>query len=128
MASTLRKIAISTGGGDAPGLNAVIRAVALTALERGMEAWGIAHGYRGLLAHDAELSVMADTEARVDRLCELNVVEQVGNVARTTIVQDAWRRGQPLELHGWIYGLKDGLLRDLNVPVAPLRDRDVNAR
>ena len=79
-------------------------------------------------AHDAELSVMADTEARVDRLCELNVVEQVGNVARTTIVQDAWRRGQPLELHGWIYGLKDGLLRDLNVPVAPLRDRDVNAR
>lgn len=50
---------------------------------------------------------------RVDRLCELNVVEQVANVAQTTIVRDAWERGQPLWVHGWIYGLKDGLLRDL---------------
>src|SRR5262245_17710650 len=53
MASDIRKIAISTGGGDAPGLNAVIRAVTLAALERGMEVWGITHGYRGLLEPEA---------------------------------------------------------------------------
>ncbi len=54
-------------------------------------------------------------EEKIDRLCELNVVEQVRNVARTTIVQEAWRRGQTLTVHGWIYGIKDGLLRDLDV-------------
>src|SRR5262245_52786484 len=52
-----------------------------------------------------------------DRLSELNVLEQVSNVCRTTIAQDAWRRGQPLTVHGWIYGLKDGLLRDLGLSV-----------
>jgi carbonic anhydrase len=51
--------------------------------------------------------------ARVDRLCELNVIEQVDNVCRTTIVHDAWARGQELSVHGWIYGLRDGRLRDL---------------
>lgn len=50
---------------------------------------------------------------RVDVLCELNVIEQVMNVAHTTVVQDAWKRGQPLTLHGWVYGLRDGLLQDL---------------
>lgn len=54
----------------------------------------------------------------IDRLCELNVIEQVVNVCRTTIVQEAWERGQRLEVHGWIYGLKDGLLRDLGITVA----------
>ncbi len=54
-----------------------------------------------------------DGSARCDRLCELNVIEQVANVCRTTIVCDAWARGQDLTIHGWIYGLKDGLLRDL---------------
>ncbi len=53
----------------------------------------------------------------VDRLCELNVVEQVKNVCCTTIAQDAWARGQKLSVHGWIYGLQGGLLRDLNVTV-----------
>jgi carbonic anhydrase len=53
-----------------------------------------------------------------NRLCELNVIEQVANVCQTTIVQDAWARGQPLHVHGWIYGLDDGLLRDLNTTVA----------
>jgi carbonic anhydrase len=48
-------------------------------------------------------------------LCELNVVAQVYNVCQTTIVRDAWRRQQPLSVHGWIYSLQDGLLRDLNV-------------
>jgi hypothetical protein len=56
-----------------------------------------------------------DTEARVRRLCELDVIEQVMNVARTTIAQQAWKRGQGLTVHGWIYGLTDGLVRDLNV-------------
>ena len=53
--------------------------------------------------------------AEHDRLCELNVMEQVRNVANTTVVRDAWTRGQPLALHGWIYGLADGLLHDLGV-------------
>ena len=48
-----------------------------------------------------------------DTLCEMNVIEQVGNVAQSTIVQDAWARGQPLAVHGWVYGLTDGLLKDL---------------
>jgi carbonic anhydrase len=53
-----------------------------------------------------------------DRLCELNVIEQVANVCQTTIARDAWERAQPLTVHGWVYGLKDGLLRDLNTTVA----------
>ena len=57
----------------------------------------------------------ADDQARKDLLCELNVIEQVVHVARTTIVQDAWRRGQPLTLHAWIYSLHDGLVRDLGL-------------
>ncbi len=65
--------------------------------------------------HQAELDTIAEIPRRIDRLCELNVIEQVRNIARTTVVQDAWRRRQPLELHGWIYGLKDGLLHDLGV-------------
>jgi carbonic anhydrase len=68
-------------------------------------------------AHQAELLSFADVDARINRLAELNVLEQVRNIARTTIVQDAWRRDQPLELHGWIYGLKDGLIHDLGVSV-----------
>ena len=66
-------------------------------------------------AHHAELLGFADVDARINRLAELNVMEQVRNIARTTIVQDAWRRDQPLELHGWIYGLNDGLIHDLGV-------------
>jgi carbonic anhydrase len=53
-----------------------------------------------------------------DRLCELNVIEQVANVCDTTIARDAWEGGQELTVHGWIYGLQDGLLRDLNITVA----------
>jgi carbonic anhydrase len=54
---------------------------------------------------------------RADRLCELNVIEQVVHVAETTIIQDAWARGQGVVVHGWIYDIKDGLLRDLNMSV-----------
>ena len=63
--------------------------------------------------HLALLEGIANESARIDRLCELNVIEQVVHVARTTIVQDAWQRRQPLTLHAWIYGLHDGLVRDL---------------
>ncbi|HEV2852680.1 MAG TPA: carbonate dehydratase [Thermoanaerobaculia bacterium] len=63
--------------------------------------------------HQALLDGIADAEGRLRRLCELNVLEQAVHVCETTIVQDAWRRGQPLAVHGWIYGLEDGLLRDL---------------
>ncbi len=65
--------------------------------------------------HTALLERLPDDGAREDRLCELNVVEQVVHVARTTIVQDAWRTGQPLSLHGWIYKLHDGLVTDLGM-------------
>jgi carbonic anhydrase len=69
--------------------------------------------------HDAILAkIDGDDEARVDRLCELNVIDQVRNVSQTTIVQDAWSRGQALTIHGWIYGLGDGLLRDLRCAIA----------
>ena len=59
---------------------------------------------------------MSDRQ-RIDKLAELNVVDQVANVCRTTIVMDAWRRGQSLSVHGWIYGIQDGLLRDLGLSV-----------
>jgi len=62
-----------------------------------------------------ELAAVADGQARWDRLCELNVLSQVEAVGRTTVVQDAWARGQTLSVHGWIYGLQDGILRDLTV-------------
>jgi carbonic anhydrase len=67
--------------------------------------------------HRADLDAIGDSGARFDRLCELNVVEQAANVVRTSIVQEAWRRGQPLAVHGWIYALRDGLLRDLRFTV-----------
>jgi carbonic anhydrase len=65
--------------------------------------------------HGRELDHAGTLEARVDRLCELNVIEQARNVAHTTVVQDAWRRGQAVSVHGWIYGVSDGLLKDLDV-------------
>ena len=64
--------------------------------------------HRDLLTRSKEAS-------RADRLCELNVLEQVVNVAETTVVRDAWARGQPLTVHGWIYGLYDGHLRDVGI-------------
>lgn len=67
--------------------------------------------------HERYLGEALPTGVRQDRLCELNVLEQVVNVCQTTIVQDAWERGQQLTIHSWIYGLKDGLLRDLGLTV-----------
>ena len=65
--------------------------------------------------HASRLERFADAQTRADRLCEVNVVEQVLNVCRTSILEDAWSRGQPLAVHGWIYGVHDGLLRDLEL-------------
>jgi carbonic anhydrase len=63
--------------------------------------------------HQAELDALETEERRHDRLCELNVLAQMENVGRTTIVRDAWARGEDLSLHAWIYDIRDGLLRDL---------------
>jgi carbonic anhydrase len=69
-------------------------------------------------AHRDELGAIADPRARLDRLCELNVIAQVRNVAADVFVQDAWARGQDLHVHGWIYALASGLVTDLNVTVS----------
>lgn len=65
-----------------------------------------------------ELSAIVDEYKRLNRLCELNVCAQVRNLAKTTIVQNAWHRGQDLSLHGWIYGISNGLIRDLGVTIS----------
>ncbi|MEZ5573703.1 MAG: carbonate dehydratase [Halioglobus sp.] len=71
----------------------------------------VQHRYRG------RLEAIEDKELRLNLLCELNVVTQVSHVCHTTIVQNAWQRGQPLAVHGWVYSLQDGLLKDLDCTV-----------
>jgi carbonic anhydrase len=75
----------------------------------------------------AELDALASEAHRHNRLCELNVIEQVVNVSQTTIVRDAWGRGQPLAVHGWIYDIRDGLLRDLDMCVTAETDPTTRA-
>lgn len=72
--------------------------------------------------HQHALADLKDEEKQLERLCELNVIEQATHVCRSTIVQDAWARGQPLTVHGWVYGLKDGLLHDLDFCVSGQKD------
>jgi carbonic anhydrase len=79
-------------------------------------------------AHRAAFDALPVGRAREDRLCELNVIEQVRNVCETTVVQDAWHRRQRVAVHGWVYRLDDGLVRDLGITVASLDDRDVIER
>lgn len=67
--------------------------------------------------HERYLGEVISTRERQNRLCELNVIEQVANVCQTTIVQDAWERGQDLTVHGWIYDVKDGLLSELGMSI-----------
>jgi len=67
--------------------------------------------------HRSEIDALKTGAERHRRLCELNVIEQVTSVSQTTIVRDAWLRGQSLSVHGWIYDIADGLLRDLGVTV-----------
>ena len=72
--------------------------------------------------HERYLGEALAPNVRQNRLCELNVMEQVSNLCQTTIIQDAWERGQPLTIHSWVYGLGDGLLRDLGVTVSGLEE------
>lgn len=83
--------------------------------------------------HAAQLETIDLDALRHARLCELNVIEQVANVCETTVVRDAWARGQRLSVHGWIYGLHDGRMRDLGITVdgpgrlAPAYERAIAA-
>jgi len=74
--------------------------------------------------HQQLLAPIADEPGKIDRLCELNVIEQARHVCQTTIVQEAWGRGQALAIHGWIYGLHDGRLRDLGVSTSDVNGID----
>jgi len=74
--------------------------------------------------HRAVVDRVPDEPGRVDRLCELNVLEQARNVCETTIVRDAWTRGQDLAIHAWIYGLTDGLISDLSFVARSEADAD----
>jgi carbonic anhydrase len=65
--------------------------------------------------HQDQLDAMDTETERLNRLCELNVIEQVVNVSQTTVVRNAWTRGQSVSVHGWVYSLQDGLLRDLGL-------------
>jgi carbonic anhydrase len=75
--------------------------------------------------HAALLAKIDDETERLNRLCELNVIEQVLNVSRTTVMQNAWARGQELAVHGWIYGIGDGLLRDLNICITNQNELEI---
>jgi carbonic anhydrase len=76
------------------------------------------HKYRGEIAKEP------DYQSRLDKLCELNVIEQIISVGETTIVQDAWDRRQELFIHGWIYRISDGIYRDMNVTIKDLTELD----
>ena len=70
--------------------------------------------------HKAQIDAVQDAKEKEDLLCELNVIEQVANIAKTTIVQKAWKSGQELSVHGWIYSIEDGIVKDLDVSVTNL--------
>jgi len=78
--------------------------------------------------HQPMLDAIESVNARLDRLCELNVIEQARHVCQTTIVQDAWARNQPLSIHGWIYGLDDGRLRNLGASATDVAGIDAAYR
>jgi carbonic anhydrase len=90
-------------------------AAALNNLKLGLIDNWLRHVQDVAAKHRDALAAIEDETDRVNRLCELNVIEQALNVCETTIVQDAWARGQPVSVHGLIYGLQDGLLRDLGM-------------
>jgi carbonic anhydrase len=87
---------------------------AMRGLRVGLADNWLRHVHDVRLRHRKRLDHLPDAE-REDILCEMNVIEQVGNVALCTVIQDAWARGQPVAVHGWVYGLRDGLLKDLHV-------------
>jgi carbonic anhydrase len=97
---------------------------ALRNLELGLIDNWLRHVRDVYVEHEAHLLGVADESQRWDKLCELNVVEQAHNVCNTTIIQSAWKRGQQLAIHGWVYGLRDGLLRDLNICTTSAEESD----
>lgn len=80
------------------------------------------------LKHQDAMDEISDDKKRLDRLCELNVVEQAANVSHTNIIQNAWKRGQELTIHGWIYSIEDGILRDLIPPITGIDQVDERYR
>ena len=76
------------------------------------------------LRHRLELQDFHNEDACLNRMCEINVVEQVANLAHSKIVQTAWQKNQTLEIHGWIYGINDGVIKNLNVSHKGLDDID----
>ena len=96
-------------------------AAALTQRRIGLADNWLRHIQDIRLKHAPHLDALPD-ERRADRLCELNVIEQVVNVAMTTVAEDAWERRQPLTIHGWTYALQDGIIRDLGMTIAASTD------
>ncbi len=80
------------------------------------------------LKHQDAMDEISDDKKRLDRLCELNVVQQAANVSHTNIVQNAWKRGQELTIHGWIYSIEDGILKDLMPPITGIDQVDERYR
>ncbi|MCW8814722.1 MAG: carbonate dehydratase [Chlorobium sp.] len=72
--------------------------------------------------HSEEVDALQDNTLKINKMCELNVIEQVANVCNTTIVRSAWKAGQELSVHGWIYSIENGILQDLNVCVTGIED------
>ena len=72
--------------------------------------------------HQEKIDALENYDEKYKLMCELNVIEQVANVCHTTIVQNAWKKGQELAIHGWIYSLEDGILRDMNVCITGPED------
>lgn len=92
---------------------------AVTGGDHGMvDIW--LHSVRELYSRHRESLSSLSLDDQVNRMCELNVEAQVGNLARTKIIQHAWQRGQPLSVHGWVYGLADGRVKDLGCTIAGL--------
>jgi carbonic anhydrase len=87
---------------------------AMRGLRIGLADNWLRHVHDVRMRHRKRLEHLPDAEQE-DILCEMNVIEQVGNVAQSTVLQDAWARGQEVTVHGWVYGLKDGLVKNLNV-------------
>jgi carbonic anhydrase len=78
--------------------------------------------------HQDQLEELRTEAEQHDRLCELNVIEQVVNVAQTTVVRDAWSRNEAVAVHGWVYGLRDGLLRDLGMVITSAEELPAKAK
>jgi carbonic anhydrase len=125
MSGRLRdKVAIATGAGCG-GVLAALRNSRLGLIDN----W-LRHVQDVRWQHQERLAGLETEAQQHDRLCELNVIAQVVNICQTTVVRDAWSRGQALAVHGWIYGLQDGLLRDLGICVtaeSELPDREAGA-